>query len=1043
MAHRLRILHISDLHERVALDWMPPERKAKVRNGAAGRYRVFDEFKKTLPQLAPIDIVCFSGDAADWGLAEEYKLVTPRIKSILQLLNLPAERLYLIAGNHDVSRKASETAWEKLRELAMLNLDGLSRWMGGEGTPYGADASWREEIANRTAAFWQWVREDLSRPELDPSQGPHERLGYRAQVNGFNLPFPVYIIGLDSAWLCGDNHDTGKLALTKAQIDRLTTDHQGKPLPGFRVAMVHHPLTDLFDGNESRKLLTPERIDVLLRGHQHEPITEEFKNPDNSLLVLAAGSLYEGDQGDRWKNGFHVIEVELSDQGRPLCYNLEFWGWSPGGFWHPDSSIYRNAPEGKVSIPTALGQTSSQGSVETNLVDNSGSAPVQPAFASNPQPAKSQAISLNGQQLKQLQAALSSAFPNRNVLEQMVAYQLEVPLNQVAGNSNLADTIFELIGWAKSKGRLAELIIKAHDENPDNPELNAFVEQLGLKKNSEPPTQPKAVFVGRENELEELKALLASMAPRAAVVCNVQGMAGVGKSWLVEHFAARHRELFPAGMLALVLEANANLSADDLLGRLADRLEIKGSDGPLEARVVEALKAVRPLVHIENVDSEALARAAAGLVQRLAGVALVITGRFTGFRQDARWKVIPLRAFNTETGVQQLVEELSPAAKNRTSEEDQKQLVSALGGLPLAIHLAAGYLNAGYTAANFLQHLQAKGLSLEPIHANDADYAHRTQQALSATFELSWQLLKDQLASPKLEQAMCALGMAPRAGFGLELGAAVGGLDSFEANELMVKAGQFSLLEQVEDRNLAWRVHPLLAQYLQNLLEKADQEAAQQRLAEWFLQQMPKGDNQGERWKLLSSEREGLVEWLGGLPDPDAGDAASTGFAFAQANGPYRAWIMAAARALEKASDKQKSSLWWVEGILSASLGELDRALECASQKEALGLRLGEEREVALARGLRADILQARGQLDEALQIRQEQELPVYEKLGATRDLLVGRANLAINYLMRGKPGDRTEAVRLLRLALEAARKMQIPEAEQIVGILRQIGEVP
>jgi hypothetical protein len=38
-----------------------------------------------------------------------------------------------------------------------------------------------------------------------------------------------------------------------------------------------------------------------------------------------------------------------------------------------------------------------------------------------------------------------------------------------------------------------------------------------------------------------------------------------------------------------------------------------------------------------------------------------------------------------------------------------------------------------------------------------------------------------------------------------------------------------------------------------------------------------------------------------------------------------------------------------------------------------------------------ADVLQTRGELDEALRIRHEEELPVYERLGATRDLLVYR----------------------------------------------------
>jgi hypothetical protein len=79
-----------------------------------------------------------------------------------------------------------------------------------------------------------------------------------------------------------------------------------------------------------------------------------------------------------------------------------------------------------------------------------------------------------------------------------------------------------------------------------------------------------------------------------------------------------------------------------------------------------------------------------------------------------------------------------------------------------------------------------------------------------------------------------------------------------------------------------------------------------------------------------------------------------------------------------------------------------------------------------------ADVLQTRGELDEALRIRREEELPVYERLGATRDLLVCRWWIATYLLVRDAPGDRDEAAELLRQAHAAAEKMGIPEAGQI-----------
>jgi len=85
-----------------------------------------------------------------------------------------------------------------------------------------------------------------------------------------------------------------------------------------------------------------------------------------------------------------------------------------------------------------------------------------------------------------------------------------------------------------------------------------------------------------------------------------------------------------------------------------------------------------------------------------------------------------------------------------------------------------------------------------------------------------------------------------------------------------------------------------------------------------------------------------------------------------------------------------------------------------------------------------ADILQARGQLDEALHYRME-ESPVYERLGAARDLLVARTEQAITRLLRANDDDRGEATRLLGLALHDARRLQLPEAAQIEQLIEQV----
>jgi len=223
--------------------------------------------------------------------------------------------------------------------------------MGGEGPPRSAKGEWREGLFERTRSFREWLRSGIGREDLLPQSSPHGRLGYRAtnKRDGFSL----HIIGFDSAWLCGDDHDAREILLTQAQIDALTTDEKGRPLNGFRLALVHHPLDDLKDAENSRNLLA-QNVDLLLYGHRHETNLTEQSDPDRTMRMIAAGSLFEGDEGEHYVNRFHVIDIQLNDEGRPLTYDLEFWAWSPNRFWHLDNARYEAAPNGHLTWRTRL-----------------------------------------------------------------------------------------------------------------------------------------------------------------------------------------------------------------------------------------------------------------------------------------------------------------------------------------------------------------------------------------------------------------------------------------------------------------------------------------------------------------------------------------------------------------------------------------------------------------------------------------------------------------------------------------------------------------
>lgn len=102
--------------------------------------------------------------------------------------------------------------------------------------------------------------------------------------------------------------------------------------------------------------------------------------------------------------------------------------------------------------------------------------------------------------------------------------------------------------------------------------------------------------------------------------------------------------------------------------------------------------------------------------------------------------------------------------------------------------------------------------------------------------------------------------------------------------------------------------------------------------------------------------------------------------------------------------------------------GQLDDALNIR-QKEQLPVyeKLGNVREKAVTMGKIADILEMRGQLDDALNIRQKEQLPIYEKLDDAREKAVVMGNIADILRVRGRLDD---ALKMLTDTLPVYEKL-------------------
>lgn len=616
----VRILHLSDLHGRGA----ESRQGERARREAPFRYRVTGpEWDRNLAAIQedgrPVDLVVFTGDLGDWGHPTDYAVGVELLKRTCAALQVPKERLFVVPGNHDIARRTEEDAWKKVRDGLGREPHQGSDWMAGGKPPVGLEDHWRDAVLTREAAFWSAVTMDLERPELGPWLHPHRRLGYQVKVSLEGLAAPLWVIGLDTAWLAGEA-DAGSLRLTEHQVELLATDGRGH-LPGFRLALMHHRFADLADGERARRLLA-DRVDLVLHGHQHEAAVEPWASPDQDVLVLAAGCLYEGDEGHRYPNAFQVIDLALTADGRPERVAIRFRGWAErnGLFWGDDGLLYRSAPGGRLAL-------------------------------------------------------------RRHAR-----------------------------GWAVDDG-----------------------------KRPVRPWQPTpSTLVGREDELTAIeRAISAAPGARVAVVA-VQGMAGVGKSFLVEQFCAQHGARFGV-MCRWVLDPRKLERADLGLLELAQQAGLDPDRTPA-AMIPTLLAERRALVHVDNVDNAEAAAVVVEFLEPLAGIPAIVTGRFTalGTTPGARWQRVEVECLDLERSIALLRAELGEDAP---PEAELRALAVELHGLPLALHLAAGYLRGGFSVAGFLERLRASGLGLPPIDRADPLWRTRSRGIVSASFQISKEIL--------------------------------------------------------------------------------------------------------------------------------------------------------------------------------------------------------------------------------------------------------------------------------------------------------------
>ncbi|WP_437680877.1 metallophosphoesterase [Sorangium sp. So ce131] len=256
---------------------------------------VLDRLREDLPKAMALgaprpDAIVVTGDIAFSGASRsptEYDEAKAWLLSAGAAVGLGPERIFLVPGNHDVSR-----AGDKGRQVARL----LAALRSGGQSPDAAidealkDAGDRALLAGRMQGYLKLAAEFAPWCGRTPLPPPEERLFWKETIaaRGGLL---VRFVGLNTALLAADDQDQGRLQLGKQQLHLAL--HPSRQPNEVIVALSHHPLAGwLSDGAEAERYLQ-SGAQVHLSGHVHEANFElARRGAGRNALRITAGAAH-------------------------------------------------------------------------------------------------------------------------------------------------------------------------------------------------------------------------------------------------------------------------------------------------------------------------------------------------------------------------------------------------------------------------------------------------------------------------------------------------------------------------------------------------------------------------------------------------------------------------------------------------------------------------------------------------------------------------------------------------------------------------------
>ena len=282
---RLCWLHLSDFHLKATEKWSQDVVLQSLLSDVSNRYS----------DSAQIDFIFITGDLAFSGKCEEYLIVEDFLNQLLTNTGVPADRLLIIPGNHDINQNTEVDAFCGAKNTLKNSIE-VDRFLGDEAR--------RRTLFRRQSAFRDFANR-LCRRSLYSDVSYHHSVKY--DRHGMNIS--VFLI--DSSWISGgDNSDSHAILVGERQLIDLSS---GLPRPTLAIGLMHHPLDWLapFEHTSIRHLLA-EHCHLLFRGHVHEDSIETIARSANEMKVFTAGASYENRLSANCY-GYGVIDLYTGD----------------------------------------------------------------------------------------------------------------------------------------------------------------------------------------------------------------------------------------------------------------------------------------------------------------------------------------------------------------------------------------------------------------------------------------------------------------------------------------------------------------------------------------------------------------------------------------------------------------------------------------------------------------------------------------------------------------------------------------------------------